>query len=64
MPKIPDSELQARLSREAVQASEKMRKLEEAITMADSRNKLLIDNAARKDIESYKSRRPVSRRDG
>jgi hypothetical protein len=61
MDKISDTELQAKLLRETIQASAKKRKLEEDIETADARSKLLMESAARKDIEAYKKRRPVSK---
>ena len=62
MPKILDTELQARLLRDTSQISEKKRKLEEAIKTADARNKFLIESAAQKDIESFKNGRSISKR--
>ena len=53
MPKMPDTELQARLLRDMIELSEKKRKLEEDLRIVDARNKLLIEKAARKDIEEY-----------
>ena len=47
MAKISDPDLQARLLREAIGSSEKKRKLEEDIRIADVRSK--FDSAARKD---------------
>jgi hypothetical protein len=40
--------------------NEKKRKLEENLRTADVRSKLLIDSAARKDIEAYKNRHVVA----
>ena len=54
MPDILDPKLPASLVRESIELSEKKWKLEEDIRIADSRNKLLIESAARKDIEAYK----------
>ena len=54
---VADTELQATLSREIIEVNEKKRKLEENLRTADVRSKLLIDSAARKDIEAYKNRR-------
>jgi len=62
IPKILDSELQARLLRDSTQISEKKRKLEEAIRAADARNKFFIENAAQKDIESFKKGLSISKR--
>jgi hypothetical protein len=56
MQKVSDKELQARLQKEIHEDSEKKRKLEEGLRKADARSKLLIDSAARKDIEAYKKR--------
>ena len=56
MAKISNTELQARLLREAIEVNEKNRKVEENLRTADVRSKLLIDSAARKDIEAYKNR--------
>ena len=39
---------------------EKKRKLEAALSAVDVRSQLLIDSAARKDIEAYKNRRVVA----
>ena len=47
---VPDTELQATLLRE-IDVSEKKRKVEEHLRTADMRSKLLIDSAARKDID-------------
>jgi len=52
---VADTELQATLSREIIEVNEKKRKLEENLRTADVRSKLLIDSAARKDIEAYKN---------
>jgi hypothetical protein len=51
---VPDTELQATLLRE-IDVSEKKRKVEENLRTADMRSKLLIDSAARKDIEAYRT---------
>ena len=56
MSKISDSEHEARLLQESKAASEKKRKLEEDIRIADARNNLLLESAAQKDIEAYKQR--------
>ena len=56
MQKVSDKELEARLQKETLEASEKKRQLEENLRTADARSKLLIDSAARKDIEAYKKR--------
>ncbi len=57
---VPDTELQATLLREIIEVNEKKRKLEENLRSADVRSKLLIDSAARKDIEAYKNRHMVA----
>jgi hypothetical protein len=54
---VPDTELQARLLREMIDVLEKKRKLEAALSAMDERSQLLIDRAARKDIEAYENRR-------
>jgi hypothetical protein len=56
MEKVSDKELQARLQKEILEASEKKRQLEKSLSTADARSKFLIDSAARKDIEAYKKR--------
>ena len=57
---VADTELQATLSREIIEVNEKKRKLEENLRTADVRSKLLIDSAARKDIEAYRNRPVVA----
>ena len=57
---VPDTELQATLLREIIEVNEKKRKLEENLRTADVRSKLLIDSAARKDIEAYRNRPMVA----
>jgi hypothetical protein len=56
MSKISDSEHEALLLKESEAASEKKRKLEKDIRIADARNNLLLETAAQKDIEAYKKR--------
>jgi hypothetical protein len=51
---MADAELQAKLLKEAIEAAEKKRKLEEDIKSGEARTKLFLENAARKDIEAYK----------
>jgi len=58
--KISNIELQTRLLRETIEMNEKKRRLEENLKTADVRSKLLIDSAARKDIEAYKNRHMVA----
>ena len=53
---IVNTKLQAELLRESFELSEKKRKVEEDIKIADARSKLLIENDALKDIEAYKTR--------
>ena len=53
---LPDTELQARLLRETIEVEERKRKLEAALSAVDVRSQLLIDSAARKEIEAYKNR--------
>ena len=60
MPTLPDTELQARLLREMIEVEEEKRKLEAALSALDVRMQLLIDRAARKDIEAYKNRHVVA----
>ena len=59
MSKNSDSVHEARLLKESAAASEKKRKLEEDIMIADARNNLLLESAAQKDIEAYKKRSTV-----
>ena len=56
---VPDTALQATLLRE-IDVSEKKLKVEENLRTADMRSKLLIDSAARKDIEAYRNRPVVA----
>ena len=57
MPTFTDREFQARLLREIQEVNAKKRKLEEDIRTVDAVSKLLIDNAARQDIDAYRDRR-------
>jgi hypothetical protein len=57
---LPDTELRAALLREAMEVHEKKRAVEESLRTADMRNRLLIERAARKDIEAYMNRHVVS----
>lgn len=57
---VPDTELQPTLLSEIIDVSEKKRKVEENLRTADMRSKLLIDSAARKDIEAYRNRPMVA----
>jgi len=56
MPNIVDTKLQAELVRAGLELSEKKRKLEDDIKIADARSKLLLESDALKDIEAYKTR--------
>jgi hypothetical protein len=53
---IVDTKLQAELVSKSLELSEKKRKLEEDIKIADARSKLLLESDALKDIEAYKTR--------
>ena len=55
---IVDTKLQAELVSKSLELSEKKRKLEEDIKIADARSKLLLESDALKDIEAYKTRFP------
>jgi hypothetical protein len=57
---VSDTELQTRLLREIIDLNEKRRKIEADLRTADVKNKLLIESAARKDIEAYKNRHVVA----
>jgi hypothetical protein len=50
---VHDTELQRRLLNEMIEINERKRKLETALAAVDARNRLLIEIAARKDIEVY-----------
>jgi hypothetical protein len=60
MLKISDRERQAWLLKDTEAVSEKKRKVEEHIRTVDARWSLLVETAARKDIEAYKQRSLVS----
>lgn len=51
---VGDTELQARFLNEMIEANEKKRKLEAALAALDTQYQLLIESAARKDIQVYK----------
>jgi hypothetical protein len=53
---VPDTDLQARLLKEILDAHVRKQKLEEEIRTADALSKLLIDSGALRDIEAYKNR--------
>ena len=53
MPVVHDRELQARLLAEVIEVNERKRKLEATLGAADARHQLLVESAARKDIETY-----------
>ena len=57
---VHDTELQRRLLNEMIEINERKRKLETALAAVDARNQLLIETAARNDIEVYKNRRRVA----
>jgi hypothetical protein len=57
---VHDTELQRRLLNEMIEINERKRKLETALAAVDARNRLLIETAARKDIEVYKDRHMVA----
>jgi hypothetical protein len=57
---VHDTELQRRLLNEMIEINERKRKLETALAAVDARNRLLIETAARKDIEVYKDRHRVA----
>jgi hypothetical protein len=56
---VHDTELQRRLLNDMIEIDERKRKLETALAAVDARNRLLIETAARKDIEVYKDRHMV-----
>jgi hypothetical protein len=60
MQAVHDTELQRRLLNEMIEINERKRKLETALAAVDARNQLLIETAARKDIEVYKNRHTVA----
>ena len=51
-----NTEIQAKLLREFMEANMKRRRLEEAIKSRDAANKAFIDNAAQRIIEIYRKR--------
>jgi hypothetical protein len=60
MPAVHDTEVQRQLLNEMIEINERKRKLETALAALDARNRLLIETAARKDIEVYKDRHTVA----
>jgi len=54
--KISDRERQAWLLKETEGVSEKKRKVEEHIRILEAQWRLLVESAARRDIEAYKQR--------
>jgi hypothetical protein len=58
--KISDREAKAWLLEDTEPVSEKKRRVEEHIRIVDARWRLLIESAAREDIEVYKQRSLVS----
>jgi hypothetical protein len=61
MPKFPDTEIQARLIKEILELTERKQKLEKDLRKADAWHNLLIESAARKDIEAYRKRPLVAK---
>lgn len=57
---VADTELQARLSKQMIEVDERKQKLEAALGTVDARHQLLIEIAARKDIEVYKPTLPIA----
>jgi hypothetical protein len=60
MPASTDKELQARLLKEIYELSARKQKLEDDIRNLDAVNKSVQERAALRDIEAYKSQRPLS----
>ena len=60
MPLSTDRDLQARLLKETSELYARKQKLEDDLRQLDAVNNSLQDTAAIRDIEAYKSRRPVS----
>ena len=60
---MADPDLQAKLLKEAIEAAERKRKVEEDIKLAEDRTKLLLENAAQKDIEAYRKRAAIPKQD-
>jgi hypothetical protein len=56
MLKISDRERQAWLLKDTEAVSEKKRKVEEHIRILEAQWRLLVESAARRDIEAYKQR--------
>ena len=56
----PDTQIRAALLRESMEVHEKKRAVEESLRTADMRNRLLIEGAAREDIEAYMNRHVVA----
>lgn len=54
MPTLPNQEVQAQILRQIVEANDAKRKLEDSIKAVDSRNRSMMESAAKKDIEAYK----------
>ena len=59
MPKSPDEELQATILNESNELSARKQKLENDIRKLDAVNKSIQEAAAVRDIEAYKTQRPV-----
>ena len=56
MATVPNTETQARILQEIVEANARKRKVEEDIRSADAASNAFIDKAAWQIIETYKSR--------
>ena len=56
MATVPNTETQARILQEIVEANARKRKVEEDIRSADAASNAFIDKAALRIIETYKSR--------
>ncbi len=59
MPKSADRELQAGLLKEIYELNARKRKLEDDIRSLDAANNSIQETAALRDIEAYKSQRPL-----
>jgi hypothetical protein len=59
MPVSTDQELQAGILKESHELSARKRKLEDDIRHVDAVNKSIQEAAAVRDIEAYKSQRPL-----
>lgn len=59
MPVFSDKEIQAGISKESHELGARKRKLEDDIRHLDEVNKSIQEAAAVRDIEAYKTQRPV-----